>query len=313
MPLASHRRYRFGRCELRTSTRELRVDGSPRPMEPLAYDLLVYLLRHRAQPLSKDRLLDEVWLGREVSVGALARAVMLVRKAIDDADAAQLRTLHGVGYQLVVDVHEETEATALPQARDDAPVPLALLPFENLTGDLSLDWTRVGLMGLVGGVLAGDTRLAPLTAEVVLATLRAVGPDAPLPTRVEALRARSPACQVVHTRIRHEAGGYRLDYRLLPGPDDGWAALHAADPMRLARALARRLVHRLLPGSPPGDDAFPVHDPWAMQLHARAMQAIHDGDLASARLMLNVVLDLEPDYAEARRASDRLAATGPAP
>ena len=65
-----------------SGTRELLVDGQAQALEPLAFDLLAYLLRHRDRDVSKDELLDEVWLGRIVSVGAVARAAMTVRKAI---------------------------------------------------------------------------------------------------------------------------------------------------------------------------------------------------------------------------------------
>jgi DNA-binding winged helix-turn-helix (wHTH) protein len=74
--------YHFGRCELRLGTRELLVDGKAQAIEPLAFDLLAYLLRYRDRDVSKDELLDEVWLGRIVSVGAVARAAMTVRNAI---------------------------------------------------------------------------------------------------------------------------------------------------------------------------------------------------------------------------------------
>ena len=36
--------YHFGRCELRMATHELIVDKQLQPLEPLAFDLLAYLL-----------------------------------------------------------------------------------------------------------------------------------------------------------------------------------------------------------------------------------------------------------------------------
>ena len=95
--------HHFGHCELCIGTRELLVDGRPRALEPLVFDLLAYLLRHRDRDVSKDELLDEVWLGRIVSVGAVASAAMTVRKAIGcSATGPLIRTVHGVGYALEV-------------------------------------------------------------------------------------------------------------------------------------------------------------------------------------------------------------------
>lgn len=293
--------YHFGRCELRMATRELIVDGRVQALEPLAFDLLAYLLRHRDRNVSKDELLDEVWLGRIVSVGALARAVMTVRKAIDCNDGSQLiRTVHKIGYRFAAEVHETSSAAPQP-APAPGPLSVALLPFENLTGDLSLDWATIGLMALVGNALAVDPRLAPLTVHDVAAAMQGLDPAASVQTRVEALRQRTSVRHVVHTGISREAQGYRLDYRLLGVAGDPAGTVYAGDLVRLGRALARHLLHELLPGTDEATDAFTMHDPWAMQLLARAMQASAEQSWRRALLMLRVVLDLEPDYDEARR------------
>ncbi len=292
--------YHFGRCELRPGTRELLVDGQLRPLEPLAFDMLTYLVRHRDRDVSKDELLDEVWLGRIVSVGAVARAAMTVRKAIGVAESGPLvRTAHRVGYRFVGDVRE-SRLSVPEETPASGPVSVALLPFENLTGDLSLDWATIGLMGLVGTALAIDSRLAPLTVHEVAAAMQGLGPGADVQARVDAVRQRTGARHVVHTRISCEEHGYQLDYRLLGPGGEAADTVYAGDLVRLGRALARHLLRDLLPGTTDGADAFKLHDPWAMQLLARAMQASADKLWTRALCMLRVVLDLEPDYGEAR-------------
>ena len=300
--------FHFDRCDLRVGTRELLVDGQAQALEPLAFDLLAYLLRHRDRDVSKDELLDEVWLGRIVSIGAVARAAMLARNAIGCAATSPLiRTVHRVGYRFVGEVHETT-LTAPDLAPSAGPVSVALLPFENLTGDLSLDWATIGLMALVGNALAIDTRLAPLTVHDVAAAVQGLGSDASVESRVDALRRRTGAHHVVHTRIRREEHGYRLDYRLLATPGEAAGTVYAGDLVRLGRALARHLLRDLLPGTADGTDVFRLHDPWAMQLLARAMQASAEKSWPRALRMLRVVLDLEPDYDEARRELSRVEA-----
>jgi len=300
--------FHFDRCDLRVGTRELLVDGRAQALEPLAFDLLAYLLRHRDRDVSTDELLDEVWLGRIVSIGAVARAAMLARKAIGCmATDPLIRTVHRTGYRFVGEVHESTLTVPDP-APSAGPVSVALLPFENLTGDLSLDWATIGLMALVGNALAIDTRLAPLTVHDVAAAMQGLGPDASVESRVDALRRRTGARHVVHTRIRRKENGYRLDYRLLATPGEAAGTVYAGDLVRLGRALARHLLRDLLPGTADGTDVFRLHDPWAMQLLAQAMQASAEKSWTRALRMLRVVLDLEPEYEEARRELSRVEA-----
>jgi DNA-binding winged helix-turn-helix (wHTH) protein len=300
--------YHFGPCELRAGTRELLVEGQAQGLEPLVFDLLVYLLRHRERDVSKDELLDEVWLGRIVSVGAVARAVMTARKAIGcGALGPMIRTVHRVGYRFVGEVRETTPSPTHTAAAT-GPVSVGLLPFENLTGDLSLDWATIGLMALVGNALAVDPRLAPLTVHDVAAAMQGLAADAGVQARVEALRQRTGVCNVVHTRISREPHGYRLDYALYACPGEATGTVYAGDLVRLGRALSRHLARDLLDREPEGADGFTLHDPWAMQLLARAMQASAEGAWTRASRMLRVVLDLEPDYEEARREMSRVEA-----
>jgi DNA-binding winged helix-turn-helix (wHTH) protein len=300
--------YHFGHCELRTGTRELLVHGQVQALEPLAFDLLAHLLRHRDRDVSKNELLDEVWLGRIVSIGAVARAAMMARKAIACiATSPQIRTIHRVGYRFVGEVRE-TASSVPDKFSATGPVSVALLPFENLTGDLSLDWATIGLMALVGNALAIDTRLAPLSVHDVAAAMQGLGPEASVEARVDALRQRTGARYVVHTRILREEQGYRLDYRLLVAAGEADGTVYSGDLIRLGRALSRHLLRNLLPGAADGTDIFMLHDPWAMQLLARAMQASTEKLWTRALRMLRVVLDLEPDYDEARRELSRVEA-----
>ncbi|MEP7100254.1 MAG: winged helix-turn-helix domain-containing protein [Burkholderiales bacterium] len=300
----------FGPCELRVDARELRVDGQAVALEPLAFNLLVYLLRHRDRTVSKDELLDQVWLGRIVSVGSLTRAVMMVRRAIGDVGEAPLiRTEHRVGYRFAGEVDERAApAPAAPQQVAGPAISVALLPFENLTGELSLDWTTLGLMALVGNALAIDARLAPLSVHALATTLRGLPHDADIEQRADALRRHDGVQHVVHTRILRGERGYRLDYRLVTAARDSVASVHADTPIRLGRALARRLLGRLLPGEPSTVDGFVTQDAWALEVFGRAMQASAEQNRVRAAHLLRVVLDIAPEYAEARLELQRVEA-----
>lgn len=98
--------YRFGAFVLRTDRRELRCDDIVRPMERRCFDLLTYLLRHAGRVVSKEELLDHVWVNRFVTMSVIAQSVLKVRKALQlpDGQEGPLRTVHRVGYRIVGDV-----------------------------------------------------------------------------------------------------------------------------------------------------------------------------------------------------------------
>lgn len=300
--------FRFGRCELHVGQRELRVEGRTQALEPLAFDLLVYLVRHRNRVVTKDELLDEIWLGRIVSVGSLARAVMMARQATGDNDERPLIcTVHRVGYRFVGDVSEQMSTPpGASRQTTGAPLTIALLPFENLTGDPSLDWTTLGLMALVGNALSTDVRLAPLSMHALSTTLYDLPRDADVEQRAAALQSQDGAHHVVHTRILRDARGYRLDYRLVTTANSRADTVHADNPIRLGRALAQRLLGQLLPGEHRASAGFTAQDPWTLEIFARAIHATSEQNWARAGHLLRVLLDMEPEHVEARRLLQRV-------
>ena len=102
-------RFRFEGCELDTAKRELRLDDVPVPLEPKVYALLVYLIEHRADAVSKDELIAQVWPGRVIADATLTNAVKLARQATGDDGRAQrvIRTVRGHGYRFVAEVTTE--------------------------------------------------------------------------------------------------------------------------------------------------------------------------------------------------------------
>src|SRR5690349_23423747 len=79
-------RFSFGRFELDERARALRLDGVERPLQPLVFDLLVYLVHHRERVVPKDELLTKLWDGASVTDGSLQRAISLLRGALRDGD-----------------------------------------------------------------------------------------------------------------------------------------------------------------------------------------------------------------------------------
>ena len=55
--------FRFGDHVLDTERRELRRGAEPVALEPQVFDLFVYLVRNRDRVVSKDDLIEGVWVG----------------------------------------------------------------------------------------------------------------------------------------------------------------------------------------------------------------------------------------------------------
>jgi non-specific serine/threonine protein kinase len=95
--------WRFGAAALDEQRAELRVAGTVADLDRSSYDVLLALLRHAGEVVTKDELLEAGWPGRVVSENSLAKAVSRLRQALG-ADAGALRSVHGYGYRLAAPV-----------------------------------------------------------------------------------------------------------------------------------------------------------------------------------------------------------------
>ncbi|RVU47362.1 winged helix-turn-helix domain-containing protein [Rubrivivax rivuli] len=104
----------FGNCELRAGTRELLVDGRPQALRRRVFDLMLYLIAHRARVVPHAELLKEVWPRPSVSSKMLARAMMEARRACGDTaqQPAFFASVHGVGYRFVGQLRDASVAPA---------------------------------------------------------------------------------------------------------------------------------------------------------------------------------------------------------
>jgi len=103
--------YRFNQCTLDTERYQLSFRDKPVSVEPLVFDLLVYLVGNRDRVVTREELLDNLWEGKVVTDSALGARLKDVRKAVQDSGSKQavIKTFHGRGYQFIA---ETVEATA---------------------------------------------------------------------------------------------------------------------------------------------------------------------------------------------------------
>jgi DNA-binding winged helix-turn-helix (wHTH) protein/pimeloyl-ACP methyl ester carboxylesterase len=117
-----------GRIELDEQLYEVRRDGVAVAVEPQAFDVLCYLVRHCDRVVPKEELMDAVWGDRFVSETAVTSRIKQLRRALGDDGRAQrvIRTVHGRGYRFVAEVVGSTPAP--PTRRQTPPVADAVPP-----------------------------------------------------------------------------------------------------------------------------------------------------------------------------------------
>ena len=163
--------FQFDKFLLDTDRRELRGgDGGVVHVEPQVFDLLLHLAQNANRVVSKDELIERVWNGRAVSDAALNSRINAARRAIGDSGERQaiIRTVQRRGFLLAAEVrtgasgaaaatrqHARAEGTLPGLALPDKPS-IAVMPFENLSGDPAQDYFADGM---VEDIITGLSRI----------------------------------------------------------------------------------------------------------------------------------------------------------
>jgi Tol biopolymer transport system component/DNA-binding winged helix-turn-helix (wHTH) protein len=85
--------------------------GQAVPLEPKAFEVLVFLINHRERVIEKDELLSAVWKDTFVTPNAMTRVIAQLRKRLgDDArEARYIETVPTRGYRFIAEVQVKAE------------------------------------------------------------------------------------------------------------------------------------------------------------------------------------------------------------
>ena len=108
-------RYQFGPYQVDDEAFQLTAQGRPIALEPKAFQVLLYSVRHAGRVLRKQELLDQIWSDATVGENALTRCVAQVRKALNDdpRDPRYIATVPTVGYRILAEVSVAAVVPAL--------------------------------------------------------------------------------------------------------------------------------------------------------------------------------------------------------
>ena len=153
--------YKFGPFLVDGGAYRLTRDGTVVPLSPKIIDLLLFLAARPSALVSKDELFKALWPDVAVTDNALTQAVSELRQALGD-DAANPRYVQTVarrGYRFISPVEPVAPVSAQPPPPPEPPSAgpvIAVLDFDNVSGDASLSWLSYGIAETV----TNDLRVA---------------------------------------------------------------------------------------------------------------------------------------------------------
>jgi len=144
--------YEFGRFRLKVAERVLLREGELVPLTPKVFDILVTLVEHGGQVVSKDDLMKRVWPNTFVEEGNLTQNISLLRKALGEtAGGVQfIETVPRRGYRFVA---ETSEPSGNGSGSLSVPEPVVSIPN---TANQSAGIKRTPIFALVAGLVVAS-------------------------------------------------------------------------------------------------------------------------------------------------------------
>jgi DNA-binding winged helix-turn-helix (wHTH) protein/Tol biopolymer transport system component len=109
MPVQTNSIFRFADVEVHEREFRTTRGGQAVEIEPKAFRVLVYLIRHAGHLVSKSELIDAVWGETAVTDNSLTRAIALLRRVLED-DPHQphfIETVSTAGYRFICPVETD--------------------------------------------------------------------------------------------------------------------------------------------------------------------------------------------------------------
>jgi TolB-like protein/Tfp pilus assembly protein PilF len=291
--------------EIRTSHRDILIDGAPATLGARAFDVLAYLHMHKDRVVSKQELLEQVWGGLAVEESNLTVQISALRKLLGQR---AISTVPGVGYQLTTPERPtQHDAPSLP----DKPS-LAVLPFANLTGAPDRDYLVDGVVTELTVALSRIPAVFVISASSTFA-LRGRAVD------LTDVGRRLGVSYILDGGVQQAGDQLRITTQLIEAETGHtiWSERFSgllSDLFdlqdRMAEQVAAVLEPNLLLAEYRGASAKPATDLHAYDLCLRVIPQMHrlpnNESFLAARSLLERALALDPGYTRAKALVCRL-------
>jgi len=249
MPAEPSVSYQFACFQLDPARRSLLRDGVPVSVTSKAFDTLCHLIRRRGQVVSKQELMHVVWPDTSVEENNLNQNISALRRILGEtrSDNLFIATVPGKGYQFISPVE------VIPASEPDTshPITLAVLPFENLSGQPDRDYIADGLteelittLGLI------DPDRLRIIGRTTMMSYRRTGKS------LSHISDELQAAYIIESSIRSEGQRLRITSKLIRMRDHNflWSMSYDSQPrsiiefqQEISRAIADQIRLRLSP------------------------------------------------------------------
>jgi TolB-like protein/Tfp pilus assembly protein PilF len=247
---ADRRFYEFGRFRLDATGRALFRGNRAIPIPPKAADTLLLLVQNAGNVVEKQDLLKQVWQGAFVEEGSLTRTISILRKVLEDGAHGQefISTIPTRGYRFTARVEGLSSVSAPSLA---SRIMLAVLPFENISGQKSQEYFSDGL---TEEMITQLGRMNPDRLGVIARTSAMQYKNAT--KTVQHIGRELNVSHILEGSVRRASGRVRIAAQLIQVSDQThlWAASYergVSDILALqsdvAQAIARQIQIKLIP------------------------------------------------------------------
>ena len=280
-------------------------EGTTNHVEPKVMRVLVCLIEHAGEAVSKESIFHTVWPDTFVTDDVLKRSISELRRAFED-DAREprfIQTISKRGYRLIAPVKPGNGANRPQRGRENKEHPektrLVVLPFQNLTGDPDQEFLA---SGFTDELITQLSRLDPNRLGVIAST----SSNMVRGKSISEVRCVLDVQYIVEGSVLRSGGRIRTEVQLIQASDEThiWANSYIRElsdlfqmQAEVSQAVARQIPASLklasLPTPPPLNP--PAHDAYLKGM----LYWNNRSDLVRSAALFEEAVRIDPNYGAA--------------
>jgi TolB-like protein/tetratricopeptide (TPR) repeat protein len=203
---------RFGEFELNEQTFELRRNGAPVRIQQQPARVLAFLMNHRGTLVTREQIRLAIW-GEDTFVDfeqGLNFCIRQVRLALNDQaeKPRYIETLPRLGYRFVGKMEKSGVAEAVATPRDDKRLRIAVVPVEDLSGQVESYFAA----GLTEDMISALSRIDPARLRVTSVPKLQSGEE--MATHLDRLRRELNLDYLLRGSVRRSGDTLRISAQL---------------------------------------------------------------------------------------------------